>query len=159
DIVAIEPRIDGKRAGEIGRAMAKGGVLSLIGRGERFVEAQLVYRLLYLVFFSGRRTKPTHEQRSGRLYLHSRTLEVFAFSRDGGVRFLGALPEKAGELGDFTGMDHTVELRPGDLTFNEAEWRARLPAPAVKKRVREGLKVSPATVKPVFFPLWRILIR
>src|SRR5262249_1048658 len=95
----------------------------------------------------------------GRMYLHSRTLGVFSLSRDGGVGFLDVFPDKASELGDLRGMEHVVELRPGDLTFDEAEWIVRLPAPDVKKRVREGFHLSPTTVTPVFFPMWRILIR
>src|SRR5262249_25034829 len=87
-ILAIEPRVDPTLAAEIGRSLAKGRMLGLLGKSETFAEARLVYSLLYRIGFEakvkrpllGRLVGPSHEERIGNLYLHARTLEVLRFS-------------------------------------------------------------------------------
>jgi hypothetical protein len=166
-VLAIAPRIDQKAAAEIGRSLSKGRVLGLLGKGETFAEARLVYRLLYRIGFEekvkrallGRLIGPSHEERMGNLYLHARTLEILLFSAENGMRFAGELPARASAVDDLGRLARAVELRPGDLSFDEEEWTSRLPAGAVKNRVQQAFDVRPGAVTPIFFPLWKLLLR
>ena len=166
-LLVIQPLIDHGAAEEIGRGMAKGKVLGLIGPGETFIQAQLVHHMLYRVAFQekvkrpllGRLIGPSHEERLGSLYLHPLTLDVLLFSADTGIRFATRLPEHASDVADLDGVARFLEVRPGDLTFDEQEWLARRTPALAKKRLRETFAARPGAVTPVFVPLWKLFLR
>ena len=166
-VLSVQPNVDHGTAENIGRGLVKSRMLGIIGPGESFAQARLVYRLLYRVAFQekvkrpllGRLIGPSHEERLGSLYLHPSTLDVLLFSAEDGMRFATRLPEHASEVNDLDGVVTYLEVRPGDIAFDEDEWRARCAPALAKKRLRDSFPARPGAVTPVFVPLWKLLFR
>ncbi|HWM88516.1 MAG TPA: hypothetical protein VNO33_21820, partial [Kofleriaceae bacterium] len=166
-VLSVQPRVDHGSAEEIGRSLVKSKMLGILGGGESFAQARLVYRLVYRVAFEekvkrpllGRIIGPSHEERLGSLYLHPCTLDVLLFSNEAGLRFATRLPDHASEVDDLDGVVTFLEVRPGDITFDEEEWSARVAPALAKKRLRETFRARPGAVTPVFVPLWKLLLR
>jgi hypothetical protein len=166
-VLSVQPRVDHGAAESIGRGLVKTRVLGIIGQGETFAQARLVYRLVYRVAFEekvkrplfGRIIGPSHEERLGSVYLHPLTLDVLLFSAVEGIRFATRLPDHASEVDDLDGVATFLEIRPGDITFDEEEWIARCPPAMARKRLRETFGARGGAVTPVFVPLWKLLLR
>jgi hypothetical protein len=166
-VLSVQPVIDHGTAESIGRGLVKAKVLGILGQGETFAEARLVYRMLYRVAFQekvkrpllGRLIGPSHEERLGSLYLHPRTLDVVLFSAELGLRFATRLPDYASEVDDLDGVATFLEVRPGDIAFDEEEWIGRCPPALARKRLRETFSARPGAVTPVFVPLWKLLLQ
>lgn len=166
-VLSVQPGVDHGTAESIGRGLVKSRMLGIIGPGEGFAQARLIYRLLYRVAFQekvkrpllGRLIGPSHEERLGSLYLHPCTLDVLLFSTEDGMRFATRLPEHASEVSDLDGVVNFLEVRPGDIAFDEDEWRARCAPALAKKRLRDTFPARPGAVTPVFVPLWKLLFR
>ncbi|HKE20545.1 MAG TPA: helicase HerA-like domain-containing protein [Kofleriaceae bacterium] len=166
-VLSVQPNVDHGAAEAIGRAMVKPKVLGIIGGGESFAQARLVYRLVYRVAFEekvkrpllGRLIGPSHEERLGSLYLHPCTLDVLLFSADAGIHFATRLPDHASEVDDLDGFVTFLEVRPGDILFDEDEWQARCAPALARKRLREAFGARPGAVTPVFVPLWKLLLQ
>ena len=166
-LTAALPLIDRGSAEAAAREMLRSKILGFIGENERFEEARMVHRLLYRVGFEervksgllARLAGPSHEQRLGNVYLHARTLAVLAHAKQSGLGFLDDLPEHASEVPGLDGVARFVEVAPGELAFDDDEWRARRPLPEVKQQLRRLFRAKAGTVTPVFIPVWKLVLR
>jgi len=163
-VTAVQPAVDRSAAERIAHTLLRTKVLGFIGENETFADAQLVYRLVYRVMFEeqvkkslfARMVGPTHEARLGSVYLHPRTLGVLEFSN--GLRFATELPQHASDVKDFDGVAEFAEVRPGDIAFEEHDWRARREPAEAKQHVRRLFGARPGSVVPVFVPLWKLIL-
>jgi hypothetical protein len=166
-ITAVRPVVDRAAAEAIGQTLVKSKLLGIIGENEAFEHAQLEYRAVYRVMFEERVKKgilarmvgPSHEERLGSLYLHARTLGVLEYSAAAGMRFAAEIPEHASEVEDLDGIAQVDEVRPGDIVFDEDEWRARREPAEAKQQVRRLFGARPGTAEPVMVPLWKLILR
>jgi hypothetical protein len=123
--------------------------------------------LVYCVTFEERVKKPllsrmvgsSHEQRLGNVYLHARNLRVLEYSAAGGIRFATELPVHASEVEDLDGVAQFDDVRPGDIRFDEDEWRDRREPAEAKQHVRRWFGARPGAVEPVMVPLWKLILR
>jgi hypothetical protein len=165
-VLAVEPRLDRLSAETIGRGKARSKLLGL-GEEESFEDATLVYRLVYRVAFHekvkrhliGRLIGPSHEERLGTLYLHPSTFDVLELSKESGLRFSSRPADRASDVEDLDGVARFIEVRPGDIPFEEEDWKVRRTPAEAKKRVRELFAARPGAVDPLFVPLWRLVLR
>jgi hypothetical protein len=166
-VTAALPLVDRGSAEAAAQEMLRSKILGFIGENEAFEEARMVHRLLYRVGFEervktgllARMVGPSHEQRLGDLYLHPRSLAVLAHAKHTGLRFLDELPAHASEVPGLDGVARFVEVAPGELAFDEDEWRARRPVPEVKQQLRRLFRAKAGTVTPVFIPVWKLVLR
>jgi hypothetical protein len=165
-VTAVHPLIDRGVAEQIAHTLLRTKVLGFIGENETFTDAQLVYRLVYRVMFEeqvkksllSRMVGPTHEQRLGSVYLHPRTLGVLVFTTEGGLRFPSDLPPHASDVKDLDGVVQLGEVRPGDIAFDEQDWRLRREPAEAKQHVRRLFGARPSSVVPLFVPLWKLIL-
>jgi hypothetical protein len=166
-VTSVVPRIDRDGAEALARSEARGKLLGLIGDSEAFEDAHLVYRPLYRVAFEekvkrsliGRMVGPSHDELSGSVYLHPRTLDVLVFSREAGIRFTSEPAGYASEVADLDGAAEFHELAPGAIPLDEEDWKGRREPADVKKKFRQVFGARPTAVTPVFVPLWKLVLR
>ncbi len=166
-ITSVVPRIDRDGAEALARSEARSKLLGLIGDSEAFEDAHLVYRPLYRVAFEekvkrsliGRMVGPSHDELSGSVYLHPRTLDVLVFSREAGIRFTSEPAGYASEVADLDGAAEFHELAPGAIPLDEEDWMSRREPADVKKKFRQVFGARPTAVTPVFVPLWKLVLR
>jgi hypothetical protein len=166
-VTAALPLVDRGSAEAAAQGMLRSKILGFIGENEAFEEARMVHRLLYRVGFEeriktgllARMVGPSHEQRLGNLYLHPRSLAVLAHAKQTGLHFIDELPAHASEVPGLDGIARFVEVAPGELSFDEDEWRARRPLPEVKQHLRRLFRAKAGAVTPVFIPVWKLVLR
>ncbi|HEU4613618.1 MAG TPA: hypothetical protein VFS15_16115, partial [Kofleriaceae bacterium] len=166
-ITAVQPVVDRGAAEAIAQTLVRTKLLGFIGENEAFEHAQLEYRLVYRVMFEERVKKSllarmvgaSHEQRLGSVYLHARNLAVLEYSSAAGIRFATELPVHASDVEDLDGIARFDEVRPGDIAFDEDEWRARREPAEAKQHVRRLFGARPGAVEPVMVPLWKLVLR
>lgn len=155
------------QAVRIGESLRKTKTLGLVGVDETVESLKLEYRMLLRLEFQEKVTRmilyrlfgQSHEEKLGCVYLHPRSLRVLVYRPSDGMRFEDKPEEHASDVKDLDGVATFVEQPPGDLNFDENEFRQRHDEAVVKQSFKQRFKASPRRIEPVFVPLWRIFMR
>ncbi|MBF0218901.1 MAG: DUF853 family protein [Gammaproteobacteria bacterium] len=100
-------------------------------------------------------TSGLYEERADNLYLHPQTLHIVTFSADSGISLEERPQAQASDIEDFDSLVMEERL-PADLQFDEHHWQGRRQDADIKKLFVTAYDVSPQTIEPCFFPIWRI---
>lgn len=93
------------------------------------------------------------------MYLHPKTLRVLTYTPGDGMRFADKPDDHASDIRDLDGVATFEPRQPGDLNFDENEFKGRASEETVKSSFKQRFKASPRRIEPVFVPVWRIFMR
>lgn len=166
-VLAVAARVDAAAIARIARDHARSPLLGVLGKTEELERAEPLHRLVYRVDFQEAVERPRFgglfgtatDQRLGSVYLHPKTLALLVFHPQQGLDFATRPAEYASEVVDFDGAVDFVELPPGSLVLDEADYAQRRDPAEITRSLRQRYSVLPSRVAPVFVPLWRVLLR
>ncbi len=151
----------------VGETLRKTKTLGLMGVDETVESLKLEHRLLLRLDFQEKVTRmillrifgPSHEEKLGSVYLHPKTLRVLVYTPSDGMRFDDKPDDHASDIRDLDGIVTFQEIAPGDLSFDENEFRNRIADDVIKQSFKQRFNATPRRIEPVFVPVWRIFMR
>jgi hypothetical protein len=155
------------QAVRIGETLRKSKTLGVLGIDEAVESLKLEYRLLLRLDFQEKVTRmiflrlfgASHDEKLGSIYLHPKTLRVLTFSPSDGMSFSDKPDDHASAVRDLDGVATFEARQPGDLNFDENEFKGRAAEETVKSSFKQRFNASPKRIEPVFVPVWRIFMR
>ncbi|CAG0927191.1 hypothetical protein PLCT1_00261 [Planctomycetaceae bacterium] len=155
------------QAVRIGETLRKSKTLGVLGVDEAVESLKLEYRLLLRLDFQEKVTRmiflrlfgASHDEKLGSVYLHPKTLRVLTYSPADGIKFSDKPDDHASDIRDLDGVATFEARQPGDLNFDENEFKGRAAEETIKSSFKQRFNASPKRIEPVFVPVWRIFMR
>ncbi|MCB1875482.1 MAG: DUF853 family protein [Chromatiales bacterium] len=166
-VQTLMPAVTRERAQVLAETYRERRTLGLLGDDEELEELQLEYRLTLRVVFQEKIKHGLWKRLLGHgeyadliesVYYHPKRLEILLFDPQTGVRFHQQPDEHASKIVDFDGATQVVRRSPGEIHFNEQEWRERHSDETLMEHLQNRFPARVTAVEPVFLPVWRALL-
>ena len=166
-VKAIVHKVTRDEAEHIGRRARGRAVLGLFGDDEDYIGLELEYKVALRLGFREKVRRalwkrlfgPDDEERLGNIYLHPRRLAIVVYVPGEGMRLEQEPGEFASEIEDFDGVTDLKELLPGEIHFDEVDWRERRSDDDIKSWFESRFQATPTRIEPLFIPVWSLRLR